>query len=91
MTNISSVKYSAKTSIELSPESLLKPSVQASIKPSAKPSAVIFATNAVIINKIRLRPKFLLGTRCQDAATFSTSVYTECGFMSIDGFGNYNK
>ena len=77
MTNISYVKHSAKTSIELSPESFVKPSVQSFIKPSAKPfpkpSAVIFSTNAVIRHKILLRPKFLLGTRCPDAATFSTS------------------
>ena len=35
MTNILSVKHSAKTFIELSPGSFVKPSVQSSIKTSA--------------------------------------------------------
>ena len=45
--------------------------------PSATPSAVVFATNAEIRHKILLRPKFLLGTRCPDAATFSTSAHLQ--------------
>jgi hypothetical protein len=86
ITNVSSVKHLAKPFIELSPESFVKllfsllclasatRSSKLSAKPSDKPSAVNFTTNAVLRPQILLRPKFLLGTRFPDAATFSTSV-----------------
>ena len=61
---------------------LPKSSVKPSVKSSAKPPPFIFATNAVIISKILLRPKFLLGARRPGATTFSTSAichsHTEC-------------
>ena len=49
---------------------LPKSSVKPSVKSSAKPPPFIFATNAVIISKILLRPKFLLGARRPGATTF---------------------